>query len=254
MKQANRRDFLKAAAASAVAVPYLVPGSALGADGHAAPSNRIVMGGIGIGNQGSGDQQAYVNRNDVQYVAACDVNEQHLRAALGRANQRYRNSDCKPYHDFRDLLARTDIDAVHVATPDHWHIQVVVEACRHGKDVYCQKPETRTLREGPLVVAAARRVQPRRFRRQPARAGRLPQDGRFLLERRIGADQVDQRQRRPAAAASATCPANRFPKASTGTCGSAPRPGRRTIRTVAAVATTSTGPAGVRIPTIRAAA
>ena len=81
MKQANRRDFLKAAAASAVAVPYLVPGWALGADGHAAPSNRIVMGGIGIGNQGSGDQQAYVNRNDVQYVAACNVNEQHLRAA-----------------------------------------------------------------------------------------------------------------------------------------------------------------------------
>ena len=155
-QQANRRDFLKAAA-TAVAVPYLVPGSALGADGRPTPSNRIVMGGIGIGNQGSGDQGAYLGRGDVQYIAACDVSEQHLNAALDRANQRYHNKDCKPYHDFRELLARTDIDAVHVATPDHWHIQVVVEACRHGKDVYCQKPETRTLREGPLVVAAARR-------------------------------------------------------------------------------------------------
>jgi hypothetical protein len=157
MKQhANRRDFLKTAA-TAVAVPYLVPGSALGADGRAAPSNRIVMGGIGIGNQGSGDQGAFLGHNDVQYVAACDVNEQHLNKALDRANNRYHNKDCKTYHDFRELLGRDDIQAVHVATPDHWHIQIVVEACRHGKDVYCQKPETRTLREGPIVVAAARR-------------------------------------------------------------------------------------------------
>jgi predicted dehydrogenase len=155
-QQANRRDFIKAAA-TAVAVPYLVPGSALGADGRPAPSNRVVMGGIGIGNQGSGDQQAFVNRGDVQYVAACDVSEQHLNAALDRANKKYHNKDCKPYHDFRELLARTDIDAVHIATPDHWHILIVIEACRHGKDVYCQKPETKTLREGPLVVAAARR-------------------------------------------------------------------------------------------------
>ena len=66
-------------------------------------------------------------------------------------------SDCKAYNDFRELLARTDIDAMHCATPDHWHAIVVIEACRHGKDVYCQKPETKTLREGPLMVAAARR-------------------------------------------------------------------------------------------------
>ena len=155
-QQANRRYFLKVAA-SAVAVPYLIPGSALGADGRPAPSNRIVMGGIGIGNQGSGDQGAYLGHGEVQYVAACDVSEQHLKAALDRANKRYHNKDCKPYHDFRELLARPDIEAVHVATPDHWHIQVVIEACRHGKDVYCQKPETRTLHEGKLVVAAARR-------------------------------------------------------------------------------------------------
>jgi hypothetical protein len=158
MKQrATRRDFLKAAAATTVACPYLIPGSALGAGGRTAPSKRIVMGGIGIGNQGSGDQGAFLGRGDVQYVAVCDVRENVREDKRNMINGHYRNKDCKIYNDFRDLLARTDIDAVHVATPDHWHAVVVIEACRHGKDVYCQKPETKTLREGPLMVAAARR-------------------------------------------------------------------------------------------------
>ena len=158
MKQrANRRDFLKAAAATAVACPYLIPSSALGADGRPAPSGRIVMGGIGIGNQGSGDQGAFLGHGDVQYVAVCDVETNHRNAARDRANKTYNNRDCKTYVDFRELLARTDIDAIHCATPDHWHALVVIEACRHGKDVYCQKPETKTLHEGPMMVAAARR-------------------------------------------------------------------------------------------------
>jgi predicted dehydrogenase len=153
---ATRREFLKAAAVTA-AVPYFVPGSALGADDRPPPSERIVMAGIGIGNMGSGDQGAFLGRREVQYVAVCDVRKKFLDAARDRVNQKYNSQDCKAYGDFREVLARTDIDAVHVATPDHWHAIVVIEACRHGKDVYCQKPETRTLREGPLMVAAARR-------------------------------------------------------------------------------------------------
>lgn len=153
---ANRREFLKAAAA-AVAAPYVISASAFGADGRPAPSERIVMGGIGIGNMGSGDQGAFLGRKDVQYVAVSDVRKGVRDAAKGRADQHYKNSDCKAYNDFRELLARTDIDAVHVATPDHWHAIMVIEACRNGKDVYCQKPETRTLREGRLMVRAARR-------------------------------------------------------------------------------------------------
>ncbi len=153
---ANRRDFLRTAAAAA-ACPYLISSTALGAAGRPAASERIVMGGIGIGNMGSGDQGTFVSRPEVQYVAACDVKKPAREAARSRVNGHYHNHDCKIYTDFRELLARKDIDAVHVATPDHWHAIVVIEACRNGKDVFCQKPETRTLREGPLMVAAGKR-------------------------------------------------------------------------------------------------
>ena len=117
MKQrANRREFLKTAA-TAVAVPYFVPGAALGAGGRPAASERIVMGGIGIGNMGSGDQEAFLGRSEVQYVAVCDVRKNFLDSARDRANKHYHNNDCKTYGDFRDLLARSDIDAIHCATP-----------------------------------------------------------------------------------------------------------------------------------------
>ena len=152
----TRREFLKAASA-AVAVPYVITSTALGDDDVPPASDRIVMGGIGIGNMGRGDQGAFLGRSDVQYVAVSDVRTAARDKAKGKVDGHYKNSDCQAYNDFRELLARTDIDAVHVATPDHWHAIMVIEACRSGKDVYCQKPETRTLREGPLMVEAARR-------------------------------------------------------------------------------------------------
>ncbi len=155
-RQASRRDFLKTASA-ALAVPYIITSTALGTDEVPPASDRIVMGGIGIGNMGRGDQGAYLGRKDVQYVAVCDVRQNVRETAKAKVDDHYKNNDCQAYNDFRELLARTDIDAVHVATPDHWHAIIVIEACRSGKDVYCQKPETRTLREGPLMIAAARR-------------------------------------------------------------------------------------------------
>lgn len=154
--QSTRRDFLKTASA-AVAAPYVITSAALGSADRAPASDRIVMAGIGIGNMGRGDQGAFLGRGDVQYVAACDVRRGVRDGAKNNVDQKYGNSDCKAYNDFRELLARDDIDAVHIATPDHWHAIMVIEACRAGKDVYCQKPETRTLREGPLMVEAARR-------------------------------------------------------------------------------------------------
>jgi len=155
-RSSTRREFLKTAGA-AIAVPYVITSSALGNEDRPAASDRIVMGGIGLGNQGSGDQGAFLGRGDVQYVAVSDVRHGVRENAKGRADGRYQNKDCTVYNDFRELLARDDIDAVHIATPDHWHAIMVIEACRSGKDVYCQKPETRTLREGPLMVEAARR-------------------------------------------------------------------------------------------------
>lgn len=152
----TRREFLKTAGA-AIAVPYVITSTALGADDIPPASERIVMGGIGIGNMGRGDQGAFLGRPDVQYVAVCDVRQNVRDQAKAKVDERYQNTDCQAYNDFRELLARTDIDAVHVATPDHWHAIQVIEACRQGKDVYCQKPETRTLREGPLMIEAARR-------------------------------------------------------------------------------------------------
>jgi hypothetical protein len=155
----SRRDFLKTAgtAASAIAVPYVITSSALGNEDRPAASERIVMAGIGIGNMGSGDQGAFLGRKDVQYVAVSDVRENVRENARAKTDKHYNNTDCKAYNDFREILARADIDAVHIATPDHWHAIQVIEACRNGKDVYCQKPESRTLREGPLMIEAARR-------------------------------------------------------------------------------------------------
>jgi hypothetical protein len=154
--KATRRQFIKTAGA-AIAVPYVITSSALGDDTRPPASDRIVMGGIGIGNMGRGDMGAFLGRGDVQYVAVSEVRGGALSQAKARADGHYRNSDCKAYVDFRELLARDDIDAVHIATPDHWHAVMTIEACRSGKDVYLQKPETLTLREGKLMVEAARR-------------------------------------------------------------------------------------------------
>ena len=152
----SRRSFMKTAGA-AVAAPYVITSAALGDATRPPASDRIVMGGIGIGNMGRGDSDAYLGRGDVQYVAASDVRKGAREDAKKKVDEKYSSKDCQMYVDFRELLARDDIDAVHIATPDHWHAIMVIEACRAGKDVYCQKPETLCLREGPLMVAAARR-------------------------------------------------------------------------------------------------
>ncbi len=155
-RDSTRRDFIKTAGV-AVAAPYFVSASVFGKEDRPVPSDRIVMAGIGLGNMGSGDQGSFLDRKDVQYVAVCDVRQGQRETAKGKVDKKYGNSDCREYVDFREIMARDDIDAVHIATPDHWHAIQVIEACRNGKDVYCQKPETRTLREGKLMVDAARR-------------------------------------------------------------------------------------------------
>jgi len=148
----NRRDFLKAAA-----VPLIVPASVLGRGGRSAPSERILMATIGCGGQGTGDMGGFMGHGEVQMVAVCDPVPEHRERARTRVNERYRNKDCKAYNDFREVLERDDIDAVLIGTPDHWHAIMTIEACRHGKDIYCEKPESLTVREGRAMVEAVRR-------------------------------------------------------------------------------------------------
>lgn len=183
----NRREFLQTAG-TAIAVPYVITSSALGNAEVPPASDRIVMGGIGIGSQGSNDQGDFLKRSDVQYIAVSDVRKSVRDKCKARIDGHYKNTDCTTYNDFRELLAHPDIDAVHIATPDHWHAIVMIEACRNGKDVYCQKPETRSTSRRTADDRCRAAVFARRFRGQPARAGRLPANCQSMLERRIGAD------------------------------------------------------------------
>lgn len=156
----SRRDFLKKvglASMGTVAFPYIIPSSALGADGATAPSNRIVMGAIGTGGQGTGNMRAFLGRPDVQMVAVCDVDTSHRNAAKGIVDEKYGNQDCAAYNDFRELTGRTDIDAVCIGTPDHWHGLISIDAAKNGKDIYCEKPLVNTVAEGRAVCDAVNR-------------------------------------------------------------------------------------------------
>ncbi|MGN0846735.1 MAG: Gfo/Idh/MocA family protein [Kiritimatiellia bacterium] len=153
----SRRSFL-AHAGGAVALPWLVPASALGRDGAVAPSNRIVMGAIGLGNRGTSDLCSWVlPEKDVQFVAICDVRKDRRDAIKALTDQHYGNTDCAQYIDMKELLARPDIDAILTATSDRWHAGVSIMAMRAGKDVYTEKPASMTVREGQAVVATAKK-------------------------------------------------------------------------------------------------
>jgi predicted dehydrogenase len=114
------------------------------------------MGGIGMGGQGRGDLGGFLGFPFVQVVAVCDVVGRHAQLAKDMVDQRYGNKDCRCTSDFNEITRRPDIDAVLIGTPDHWHAVISIEAMKHGKDVYCEKPETLTVREGRRMVEIAR--------------------------------------------------------------------------------------------------
>lgn len=151
-----RRQFLRSVLALGI-TPCIIPSSALGADGHTAPSNRIVLACIGVGSRGLTNAGSIMDYSEAQLVAVCDVQKSKGETAKTMVDRHYRNSDCKAYNDFRDITMRPDIDAVIISTPDHWHALMSVDAMRHGKDVFCEKPESLTVREGRAVVEATRR-------------------------------------------------------------------------------------------------
>jgi predicted dehydrogenase len=152
----SRRRFLTATAA-AIAAPTFIPASALGRGGAVAPSERIVVGIVGWGMMGPGNTKGLMNEKDCQVVAACDLDTRPLRQAVEAINKHYGNSDCRPYHDYREMMARTDIDAVMLAVPDHWHALTSIEACRQKKDIYGEKPLARTIAEQQAIVKAVQK-------------------------------------------------------------------------------------------------
>ena len=155
--QLTRREFVRSAAAAAFAAtvfPTIVPGSALGKNGAVAPSNRISLGVIGCGPQGRGDMGNFLGQKVCQVTGVCDVKQDQLELARAAVNGRYQNQDCRAWHDFRELVARPDIDACLIATPDHWHVLTALAAVHAGKDVYVEKPLAVSLEEGQSLRRA----------------------------------------------------------------------------------------------------
>ena len=153
--QLNRREFLAAAGVAAASVPYLIPSGVLASRGRAGANERITTAHIGVGGMGGYHLRDMVERREkgqVHIAAVCDIDEKRLANALKTAGP-----GVQPYHDYRYILQRQDIDAVVIATPDHWHAVQMVHAAECGKHVYVEKPACCTIEEGQAMVAAARK-------------------------------------------------------------------------------------------------
>jgi predicted dehydrogenase len=152
----SRRTFLKCAAASAVAAPFVLPSDVWSAE--TTPNAKIGMGFIGMGKQNGGLLGGFLGQ-DTQVLAVCDVDTTRREAAKKRvddyyAGQKSKPAACEAYNDFRKIIDRKDIDAVCIATPDHWHAIITLAALRSGKDVYCEKPLTHNIHEAVEVINA----------------------------------------------------------------------------------------------------
>ncbi len=155
----KRRDFLKRTVMSTAvfAAPTIVPAKVLGRSGQVLTSNKITMACIGVGWQGTGNMENFLRESDCQVVAVCDLDKNHLENARRIVNRTYKNEDCQTYHDFREVMARDDIDTVMLGLPDHWHAIPAIAAARAGKDVFGEKPLSHTLKEGRAMVEAMKK-------------------------------------------------------------------------------------------------
>jgi len=155
----SRRELVRAAlvTGSAFAIPSVVPASAMGRGGAVAPSERIVLGAIGIGPRGRDVLRSMLAEQDVQFVAICDVRADRRESVKAMADARYGNKDCAMVRDLRELLARPDLDAVLIATGDRWHAPASILAAKAGKDVYSEKPCALTIGLCQAVAATFRR-------------------------------------------------------------------------------------------------
>jgi predicted dehydrogenase len=160
----SRRSFLYATAATFAAPVVLSP--LWGDEKKAAPSERITLGFIGMGTMNRGHLGHFLGQKDCQVVAVCDVDTTRRENARKTVENRYAEATkagtykgCSAYNDFRDLLKRTDIDAVVISTPDHWHAIPAIEACKAKKDIYCEKPLSLTIHEAKRMMDAARKYE-----------------------------------------------------------------------------------------------
>ncbi|MHC4756145.1 MAG: Gfo/Idh/MocA family protein [Planctomycetota bacterium] len=152
----NRREFL-AKAGAAMSIPYLVPSGVLAGPGRTGANERLTIGMIGVGGMGKGHLGNMIKFRQaglVNIAAVCDVDEKRLAGAIELAG-----AEVEPYRDYRYILGRKDIDAVLIATPDHWHAVQAVHACEAGKHVFVEKPISVTIEEGKAIVAAAKRYK-----------------------------------------------------------------------------------------------
>ena len=142
----TRRQFLRNT--SFIAAPMIVKSSVLGKEGATSPNSKIQMACIGVGGQGTGNMNNFLQDERVKVVAICDVDDSHKQRALRAAKL----SDKDGFSDYREIMSRKDIDAVMIATPDHWHSLITVDAARSGKDIYCEKPLAASIAEGRFVT------------------------------------------------------------------------------------------------------
>ncbi len=164
--EATRRQFIGSATATAFAVPWIIPSRAVASDGNAPPSpgNRITMALIGCGGMGNANLYEFLRKGDVQVLAVCDPDRARRESTRAAVNEYYAKNGkndsyagCDAYNDFREVLARDDVDAVIQAAPDHWHAPIVTAAARAGKDIYGEKPLTSVLRHGRAMCDVVRR-------------------------------------------------------------------------------------------------
>ena len=149
----NRRNFIKLLGGATLLT--VVPRRVLGGPNHVAPSDQLTTGIIGVGGIGK-SKYHFTSAERCRLVAVCDVDRRHLRSAVELGHKKF-NETLQAYEDYRDLIADPNVDIVHIATPPHWHGIMAVEAARAGKDIWCEKPMTRTIGESRRVVEAVKR-------------------------------------------------------------------------------------------------
>ena len=158
--KSTRRNFIRnslSLVAGTMVLPHIIPSSAMGMNGVVPPSDRIIMGSIGVGSQGTSNMREFLRFKEVQYVAMCDLDTGHLEKASGMVNRFYKNTDCRTHKDYREFLEKEKLDAVCISVPDHWHSITYVAAANKKLDIYGEKPLCRSIGEGQQIVKAVKK-------------------------------------------------------------------------------------------------